>query len=154
MRTFSSASHLVPTHGRHTELVNTLLKVLLGLLLVLPLGAYITGTLVASQADVPTHRDPVVVDGTLSGTGSDPAATPSGAGMSPSASPSPRGDDDPDDPDDPDDSDDSDDSDDEVRVIRPTPHEVEDEAADDSGRGSGSNSGSGSDDEPSGDDDD
>lgn len=57
------------------------LKVMLGLLLTLPLGAYFTGTLVASQADVP-ERSPVVVDG--SPTDTTPTRT---AGTTPAAGP-------------------------------------------------------------------
>ncbi len=43
MRGFSAASHVVPTRRGQTGRVSTFLKVALGLLLTLPLGAYITG---------------------------------------------------------------------------------------------------------------
>lgn len=117
MRTFSSASHLPPTLTGHTWPVSTFLKVAIGLLLTLPLGAYIAGTLVASQASMPAERRPVVIEATTSDT---PSATPS---RSPSRTPEPT----------PDDhggerSDDHGGGDDEhVDVVRPTPREVDDD---------------------------
>ena len=98
--------------------MSTFLKVALGLLLTLPLGAYITGTLVASQADMPQDRAPVVVDSPPSET---PPTTPAPP-PSPTRSPGDdRGDD----------HDDDHDDDDDVRVIRPTPREVDDDRAED-----------------------
>lgn len=118
MRTFSSASHLPPTLTGHTWPVSTFLKVALGLLLTLPLGAYIAGTLVASQASMPAERRPVVIEATTSDT---PSATPS---RSPSRTPEPtpddhggeRGDDHG-----------GGDDDESVHVVRPTPREVDDD---------------------------
>ena len=42
------------------------MKVMVALLLTLPLGAYITGTLAASQTDMPPTRVPVVLEGSPS----------------------------------------------------------------------------------------
>lgn len=89
--------------------MSTFLKVAIGLLLTLPLCAYIAGTLVASQADMPGARPAVVISGTPSD-----AATPR-----PSPAPSPTRS-----PDDHDD-DHDDDDDDPVRVLRPTPRDVD-----------------------------
>lgn len=36
-------------------------KVLLGLALVLPMGAYVAGSLMSSAADMPTPREPVII---------------------------------------------------------------------------------------------
>lgn len=104
-------------------------KVIVGLLLTLPLGAYITGTLVASQADMPSERAPVVLDATPSDVGS---ATPPPA--SEPATPRPSTTRSPDD-----DGDDDDDGrgrgrgrggDDEVEPVRPTPRDVDDDGDD------------------------
>ena len=62
MRVFSSASHRAATKSRHTSPVSMLWKVLVVLLLVLPIGAYVTGSLAGSQANLPDQRDPIVVD--------------------------------------------------------------------------------------------
>jgi uncharacterized membrane protein YgcG len=115
-------------------------KVLVGLVLTLPVGAYVAGTLVSSQANVPDRRAPVVISGT---------PTP---GAAPSADQSPG-------------DDHGDDHGDEARGLRtvnPTPDQVEDDhgnrgpgggddggdrhgGGDDHGGGSsGSGSGSGS----------
>lgn len=125
--------------------MSTFFKVALGLLLTLPLGAYIAGTLVASQADMPDQRPAVVISQATSGT-----AGPSETAR-PSARPKPSPTASPDDSDD-DSRDDSDDSDDDdVRVVRPTPREVDDDDhrdddADDSDDG-GDDSGDGDDDD-------
>lgn len=114
--------------------MSTFLKVLVGLLLTLPLGAYVAGTLVASQADIPDERDVVVVES---------STTQGPSTAQPSGTPSGRPDDDRTDrPDDKGgvrdhdrnddkggDRDDDDDAD--VRVIRPTPHDVDDDGDDD-----------------------
>lgn len=131
MRTFSSASHLAPTQERHTCRVSIFLKVAIGLLLTLPLGAYIAGTLVASQASMPDERAPIVVESTPSS--STTTATPS---RTPRPSPSrttPTPDDRRSDDGRHDDSDDSghDDDSDDVKVVRPSPREVEDDREDD-----------------------
>lgn len=123
--------------------MSTFFKVALGLLLTLPLGAYIAGTLAASQADMPDQRPAVVISQTTSGTAG-PSET---ARPSPRPKPSPTAS--------PDDSDDDsrDDSDDDgVRVVRPTPREVDDDdhrddADDDSHDDRGDDSDDGDDDD-------
>jgi len=104
--------------------VSTFLKVALGLLLTLPLGAYITGTLVASQTDMPQERAPVVIDSRPT---ESPTATPTSP--EPSRSPDDKGDDRKDRDDDRDD-DSGHGGDDDIRVVRPTPREVDDDLAD------------------------
>jgi len=129
--------------------VSTFLKVTLALLLTLPLGAYIAGTLVASQTDMPPTRVPVVLEGSPSESVlPTPSRTPR---PSPSSDPT-RNRDDPGD-DDHDSRGDDDgrkdgDGDDEVRVIRPTPRDVDD--PDDDSLGGDDD---GSDDDSEGDDD-
>jgi hypothetical protein len=125
MRTFSSASHIVPTRHGQTVSVSTFLKVMVAMLLTLPLGAYITGTLVASQAEMPSERAPVVIEDAPSPTVT-VTATPSPSPDSGKGRKNQDRDDD-DDDDDRDDWDDDDDSDDRVRVIRPTPRDVDDD---------------------------
>ena len=61
--------------------MSTVWKVLLGLALVVPMGAYIAGSLVASAADDPRPRHPI----TLHDPGRTPSHTPS---RSPAPSPS------------------------------------------------------------------
>ncbi len=56
MRALSSGSHLPPTPAGQTGHVSTFLKVMLGLLLTLPLGAYVAGTLASSRTDMPAPR--------------------------------------------------------------------------------------------------
>jgi len=99
--------------------VSTFLKVMVALLLTLPLGAYITGTLVASQTDMPPTRVPVVLEGSPSESVlPTPSRTPRPSPTSdPTRNRDDRGDDD-------------DDDDDDVRVIRPTPREVDDDHGD------------------------
>lgn len=107
--------------------MGTFVKVMAALLLTLPLGAYIAGTLVSSQVDMPAERVPVVVSGSpMPEPTTDPAAPLSGTQTktprpSPSATSSP------------DDDDRSghgrggdDDDDDDVRVVRPTPRDLDD----------------------------
>lgn len=138
MRAFSSASHLPPTTRRQTSLVSTFFKVALGLLLTVPLGAYIAGTLVASQADMPDQRPAVVISQTTSGTAGPSETTSPSPTRSARPKPSPTATHD--------DSDDSDDDD--VRVVRPTPREVDDDddRDDDSDDDSGDDSHDGDDD--------
>lgn len=100
--------------------MSTFLKVALGLLLTLPLGAYITGTLVASQTDMPQERAPVVIDSRPT---ESPTASPTPP--EPSRSPDDKGGDRKDR-----DDDSGHDGDDDVRVVRPTPREVDDDLAD------------------------
>jgi hypothetical protein len=106
------------------------LKIALGLLLTLPLGAYIAGTLVASQVDMPPERAPVVIEASPA---ESPAATPAN---SPSPSPSRSPDDETSGHGDDDDDDDRSgsghgDDDDDVRIVRPTPREVDEDALED-----------------------
>ncbi|WP_460799531.1 hypothetical protein [Nocardioides pacificus] len=88
--------------------MSTLLKVLLGLLIALPMTAYVVGSLAASSSDRPSRLDPVVITGapTTSGTST---ARPS---PRPTTRPSsrPEGDDR--------------DDDDEVRVLTPRPSQL------------------------------
>lgn len=102
-------------------------KVVLAALLTVPLGAYVAGTLVASQAEMPTRRVPVVLQGTSSSAGVTPAGTPR-------TSPSSRPTHDPggrrgnhDDSDDRRDDGERKADDDAVVVVRPTPHDVGDD---------------------------
>jgi len=41
--------------------MSTFWKVMVGLLLTLPIGAYVTGSLVASEAEMPSERTPIVI---------------------------------------------------------------------------------------------
>jgi hypothetical protein len=104
--------------------VSTFLKVALAMLLTLPLGAYITGTLVASQTDMPQERAPVVIDSRPT---ESPTATPTPP--APSRSPDDNGGDRKDRDDDRDD-DSGHGGDDDVRVVRPTPRDVDDDLED------------------------
>ena len=66
-------------------------KVLLGLALGLPMGAYAVGSIVSSAADDPGQRPPIILEDAPS-----PAqGTVPGATLSPSADPTSSGDDDP-----------------------------------------------------------
>ena len=109
--------------------VSILWKVLVGLLVTLPVGAYVAGTLVASQADMPAQRAPVVITDQPSparSAGPDPR---SGQSSSPSPRPSAtRSDDDRDD----DRGDDhGGDRDDDLEEVRPTPRDVDDDSGGD-----------------------
>src|SRR3954451_24532043 len=75
MRRLSSDSHQRPTSGHDRRAMRSFWKVFAALALMLPLGAFVAGTLVASAADDPTPRHTVIID--------DPSGTPS-----PSSSPS------------------------------------------------------------------
>ena len=81
------------------------------LLLALPVGAYVTGSLAGTQGDLPDHLDPVVVE--------DPSPT----GQMPTPPPSRK----------PDGEDDDRDERDDVVVVRPDPDDLDD-ASDDDGR--------------------
>ena len=52
-------------------------KVLLGLALVLPMGAYVAGSLVASASDEPEPRNPLIIEQSGPASGN-PEPTPSG----------------------------------------------------------------------------
>jgi hypothetical protein len=93
-------------------------KVLLALVLVLPLGAYVAGSLVASAADEPGPRETIVIRDSPSGT---PSGTPTRS-SSPSPGPS---DEKPGGP--------GVDHSDDVEVIIPDPDDLDD-GADDDGR--------------------
>lgn len=117
--------------------MSTVWKVIAALLLTLPVGAYVAGTLVASQADVPIERAPIVIRDSATGSAgpSTPAETMS---PRPTARPTDKENDGPDGKGD--DDDDSsgpgggdDDGDDDVRVVRPSPDDIEDDD-DDAGR--------------------
>lgn len=105
--------------------MSTFLKVAIGLLLTLPLGAYIAGTLVASQASMPPERRPVVIEATTPSDG--PSATPS---RSPSRSPESTPDDHSGEGGEHGHHGDDDGDDDSVTVVRPTPREVDDDRED------------------------
>src|SRR5690606_35426616 len=111
--------------------VSVFLKVAIGLLLTLPLGAYIAGTLVASQASMPEERAPIVVQSTPSSstTTTTPSRTPRPSAKPTQGRTSPAPDDRGPDDSGHDDSDDRDDSDD-VKVVRPSPREVDDDHED------------------------
>lgn len=119
------------------------LKVVIGLVLILPMTGYVVGSLVAA-ADEPQEHTPIIVE--------EQTRSPGKASTSPSAKPTEkpgehkgdrgddRGDDDPDDDDSP-------------EVVTPSPDDLFDDHGgdDNSGKGSGSddgdNSGKGSDDD-------
>jgi len=110
--------------------VGTFAKVMAALLLTLPLGAYIAGTLMSSQVDMPAERTPVVIDGSpvaeTSGSAGTVPSRPPKPSPSPSATHSPGDDDDDDDRSGHGRGGDDDDDDDDVRVIRPTPRDLDD----------------------------
>lgn len=110
--------------------MSTLLKSLLALAVALPLGAFVTGTLVAS-GDEPPARDPVIIDENTVPPSGRPTDRPEPGGT-------PTGDDD----------DDHGGDDDDIDVITPRPGDVGD---DHSGPGGG---GDDDDDDDRGDDDD
>lgn len=104
-------------------------KAFVVMLLALPVGAYVTGSLAGSQADLPDRLTPVVVEDPQPSAPSTPDPTP---GTSPRATPGGDGDDDrrgegrrg-------DDGRGDDGDDDEVQVIRPEPDDVGDDDRDD-----------------------
>ena len=127
-------------------------KVMVGLLLTLPVAAYVTGTLVASQADLPDRRSPVVISDSPS-QGATPSQDPTGIATEQpekkppksTARPTQNGDDG-------DGRRAQDEDGDEVRIVRPTPREVgdddfaDDDSRDDDGDDDGSRDGGGDDD--------
>jgi hypothetical protein len=61
MRVLSSRSHRCPTIGEDGADMKTMWKVLLGLVLVVPMGAYVVGSLAASAADDPAPRQTIEI---------------------------------------------------------------------------------------------
>lgn len=99
-------------------------KVAVGLLLTLPMGAYITGTLVASQSELPTERAPIVVTDTSAGDASPSGDVTAKPTEKPAERPTKRGE--------TDDDDNGrrsgdDGGDDDVRIVRPTPDDLDDD---------------------------
>jgi hypothetical protein len=81
MRAFSSGSHDRPTIGQDHGVMSRIVKLLLVLALALPVGAYAVGSLVASAADEPAQREPIVLREPPARTGSpSPSATPDDRG--------------------------------------------------------------------------
>ncbi len=127
------------TRGRLGDMAS-FWKGLVVVLLTLPVGAYVTGSLVGSQADLPDRRAPVVIDDpqttppspTSKSTGRpDSSDRPTATPDAPPPSSSPGGS-----------SNDSDGSgsddggkDGEVQVIRPEPDDLDDRDGDDDGDG-------------------
>lgn len=121
--------------------MSTLWKTLVGLLLVLPLGAYITGTMMTSQADMPRERAPIVISDTPSegappkapDASSDPNESDPGSSQRPGRDkqqeteekerPAP--------PPEPPATSPEEEDDDEVPLIRPTPRDVDDDGDED-----------------------
>ncbi len=131
--------------------MGTFWKVMAGLLLTLPLAAYITGTLVVSEADMPTERTPIVISEAPSlspepGSSARPSDGPSASKTKRPAGPD--GDDDSGGGDDDRPGDDSDggDDDDGIKIVRPTPNDLDDDW-------DGGDDSDDSDDDESGDDD-
>src|SRR5215210_4481361 len=78
MRELSSNSHRIPTLRRIMGFMGIAVKVLIGLVLLLPMTAYVVGSLVAA-ADPPRQHDPIIVQ--------EQTKTPNNPGQSPSAKP-------------------------------------------------------------------
>jgi hypothetical protein len=78
MRDLSSNSHRIPTLRRIMGFMGIAVKVLIGLVLLLPMTAYVVGSLVAA-ADPPRQHDPIIVQ--------EPAKTSDHPRQSPSAKP-------------------------------------------------------------------
>jgi hypothetical protein len=140
MRVLSSNSHRIPTYRRIMVVMGTAVKVVVGLVLLLPMTAYVVGSLVAA-ADEPQEHAPIIVE--------EQTRTPDKPSQSPSAKPTNKPDDD-----------NSGkgkggDDDDPPEVIPPSPSDLFDDHGgddDNSGKGSGDddnddNSGKGSDDD-------
>src|SRR6478752_2456049 len=108
MRVLSWRSHGCPTIGEDGPHMKTLWKVLIGLALVVPMGAYVVGSLAASAADDPAPRQTIEIR--------EPAPSPTPTSP-PTSRPSPSKTAEPDD--------------DEVEVITPDYDDVDDN--DDSG---------------------
>jgi hypothetical protein len=145
MRELSSNSHRIPTLRRIMGVMGIAWKVVIGLALVLPMTAYVVGSLVA-VADEPPQHEPIIVEEQTQAP--NPSRSPSDK---PTEKPSDKN---------PDRGDDhgGDDDDETPEVITPSPSEFDDDDDDDNsgqgrGRGRGGddgdddNSGPGSDDD-------
>jgi hypothetical protein len=120
--------------------MSTLWKVLVGLLLTLPIASYVAGTLVASEADLPGRRAPIVISDSASGPGrttppsspgtGEQTATPRSGGDDRRGAEGDRSDDHGDDR-----GDDHGVDDDEIELIHPTPDDIDDDEDDDHGGG-------------------
>jgi hypothetical protein len=85
MRELSSNSHRIPTLRRIMGFMGIAVKVLVGLVLLLPMTAYVVGSLVAA-ADEPREHAPIIVE--------EQTRTPDNPSQSPSAKPTKKTDDD------------------------------------------------------------
>src|SRR3712207_3551286 len=88
MRELSSNSHRVPTLRRIMGGMATAWKVLIGVVLLIPMTAYVVGSLVAA-ADEPRQHDPIIIEERTASPDTSPSEKPS-----PRKSPSPSDDDD------------------------------------------------------------
>jgi hypothetical protein len=143
MRDLSSNSHRIPTLRRIMGGMGIAWKVLVGVVLLIPMTAYVVGSLVAA-ADEPRQHDPIIIE--------ERTKAPEQPRQSPSAKPSP-GDDRRDDHSGPRGGHDDTNS---PEVITPSPDDDlfddhggdrDDDDDDNSGKGSDDNSGKGSDDD-------
>jgi hypothetical protein len=85
MRVLSSNSHRIPTYRRIMVVMGIAVKVVVGLVLLLPMTAYVVGSLVAA-ADEPREHAPIIVE--------EQTRTPGNPSQSPSAKPTDKTDDD------------------------------------------------------------
>jgi hypothetical protein len=144
MRDLSSNSHRIPTMRRIMGVMGTAWKVVIGLVLVLPMTAYVVGSLVAVADEPPEHAPIIVEERTQAPDKSRPSPSEKPT-QKPSDGRSEGGDDHGGD----------DDESDDPEVITPSPSEFDDDDDDDNsgqgrGRGRGGdddNSGEGSDDD-------
>jgi hypothetical protein len=146
MRELSSNSHRIPTIRRKMEVMGIAWKVVVGLVLLLPMTAYVVGSLVATAEEPPEHA-PIIVE--------ERTQAPDTSGPSPSEKPTQKPSDDKSDRKD----DHGGDDDETPEVVTPSPSEFDDDDDDDNsghgrGRGRGGdddgdddNSGKGSDDD-------
>lgn len=128
MRELSSSSHARSTNAAHRGGMTPLAKALIALALVVPLVAYVAGTLASTGSSVPEQQGTVYVNDVepaSEGTSESPATTPKPSPSRPSPTrdnrPTPSPDDDADD--------------NEARVVTPAPVQDEDERDDDDGDG-------------------
>jgi hypothetical protein len=147
MRELSSNSHRIPTIRRKMEVMGIAWKVVVGLVLLLPMTAYVVGSLVATAEEPPEHA-PIIVE--------ERTQAPDTSGPSPSEKPTQKPSDDKSDRKDDHGGDDDDET---PEVVTPSPSEFDDDDDDDNsgqgrGRGRGGdddgdddNSGKGSDDD-------
>jgi uncharacterized membrane protein YgcG len=85
MRVLSSTSHGGPTIREDGGDMSSLWKVLLGLALVVPLGAYVAGSLAASASEDPAPRHTIVIEEPSPSPSRTPRPTPSETPESPRA---------------------------------------------------------------------